>query len=80
MEPTANQWRLSLVVKQFINILINHSLFLVKHKNGSNFTKPVFLQYVFSSLMYQKVWFSLKILTEIDRILTYRKISKSESW
>ena len=26
--------------------------------------------------MHQKVWFSQKILTEISRILTYRKISK----
>ena len=67
----------SVVVKQFTDIPINRGLFKEKTETGSNFTVPVFLQYVIS-LMHQKVrvWFSQKILTEI----TYRKISIRESW
>ena len=57
------------MVKQFTDIPINFGPFKEKTKTGSNLTVPVFLQYVIS-LMHQKVWFSQKILTENDRILT----------
>ena len=67
------------VVKQFTDTAINHGQFKEKTETGSNFTEPVFPQYVISSLIYQKVWFSQKILTEINHILTYRKISKSQN-
>ena len=49
-----------IVVKQFTNIPINHGPFKEKPKTCSNFTVPVFLQYIISSLMHQKVWFSPK--------------------
>ena len=75
----SNFYALDLVVKQFTYIPINRGPFKEKTKIGLNFTVPVFLQYVISSLMHQKVWFSQIILTEINRILTYRKISKSEN-
>ena len=68
----------TLVVKQFTDIPINRGMFKENTETGSNFTLPVFLQYVISSLMHQKVWFSQTILREINCILTYRKISKSE--
>ena len=64
---------------QFTNIPINCSLFKEKSDTGLNFIIPVFLQYVIFSVMHQKVWFSQIILSKIDRILTWRKIYKSES-
>ena len=73
-------WHLQLGVKQFTDIPINRGPFKEKNETGSNFTVPVFLQYVISPLMHQKVWFSPKILSEINEILTYWKISKSECW
>ena len=54
------------VVKQFTDIPINCGPFKEKNKTGSNFTVLVFLQYVISSIMYQKVWFSKLILAEIN--------------
>ena len=63
-----------IVVKRFSDIPINHGLLKEKNETGSNFTVPVFLQYDIS-LKHQKVWFSQKILTEIDRILNFRKIA-----
>ena len=66
-------------MKQFTYIPINHGSFKEKTETSSNFTVVVFLQYVISSLIHQKVWFSQKILTEINSVLTYRKISESES-
>ena len=66
------------MLKQFTDLPINCGPFKLKIETGSNFTVPVFLQYVI--LMHQEVGFSKKILTEINSIVTYRKISKSESW
>ena len=65
------------MVKQFTDIPINRLPFKEKPETGSNFTVLVFLQYVIS-LMHQEVWFSQELLTEINPILTHRKISKSE--
>ena len=50
----------------------------IQTKNRNRFEfygTGIFLQYVISSLMHQKVWFSKKILTEINHILTYKKDS-----
>ena len=71
-----------LVVKQFTDLPINCGLFKQKNETSMNFTVLVFLQYFYfpsSLLMHQKVWFSQNILSEIDSILFYRKISKSKS-
>ena len=67
-----------LVVKQFTDIAINRGLFKEKTETSSNFTVPVFLQ---CHLLFNASEGLVlpKILTEIYRILTYRKISKCES-
>ena len=49
-----------------------------KIRNRFEFTVPVFLQYVISSSMHEKVWFSYKILTEIDRILNKERFQKAK--
>ena len=65
-------WFFYVVVKQFTDILINRGPFLEKNETGSNFTIPVFLQYVIS-LMHQKVLFFPK---DSDRNQAYINLQK----
>ena len=60
-------------MKQFTNIPINRGPFKENTETSSNFTILVFLQYVISSLMHQKVWFSQK---NSDRNRSYFKLLK----
>ena len=62
-----------LVVNQFTDIPINRGPFKEKTETGSNFTTPVFLQYVISSIMHQKVWFFQK---KSDRNQSYLNLLK----